>query len=217
VLISPGLQLQAQLQAYACCNLEHAADFTSVELAAGKNTGMAVVAVMLAAWTLLPLAGAGIGTAFDLDSLWPGRDNPTSWLLIAWAALGPGALASVLQTFGQAHVPASRAQVCNTSSCNTSSCRCVCDQPCVASFQAGHVCVNCRGQRTASTATRKGTMSAIVKVRLRCNHLRCNGPALQLCLLWQLHCLHGDNSQSHPGSRRMTCCALHCHRVETLQ
>lgn len=91
-----------------------AADFSSVELAAGKTTGMAVVAVSVALWQLFPLLSASDGAAVDLDSLWPGHGNLTSWLLIAWAALGPGAFASVLQTFGQAHVPASRAQVCTT-------------------------------------------------------------------------------------------------------
>lgn len=47
----------------------------------------------------------------SLSALWPGYSNPNAVLLLAWMAAGPGALASVLQVFGQSGVPAAQAQV----------------------------------------------------------------------------------------------------------
>jgi hypothetical protein len=45
------------------------------------------------------------------DALWPGRGGMEAVILVAWTALGPGAIASTLQTWGQASVPAAETQV----------------------------------------------------------------------------------------------------------
>ena len=45
------------------------------------------------------------------ESLWPGWTNPTAWLLLFYSALGPGAVADILQQKGQAVVAAAESNV----------------------------------------------------------------------------------------------------------
>jgi hypothetical protein len=99
-----------------------------VELAAVKKTTLCVAALV---WFLLsssstappPLpspaavteaAGAAVDAAAStgVASLLSGlaAQAPADWALIGYSALGPGALATWLQTYGQASVPATLAQ-----------------------------------------------------------------------------------------------------------
>lgn len=75
---------------------------------------MALVSVAVAVVLMAPdaFAPGGAGTAaFAPRALWPGFGSPMQSGLILFAALGPGALSSSLQMFGQGRVSASQAQV----------------------------------------------------------------------------------------------------------
>jgi drug/metabolite transporter (DMT)-like permease len=79
----------------------------SVELAAAKS----VVLGGAALGTFL-VAAAGMAAAGEpVTTLWPGYDNPLSWGVLVYSALGPGALAAFLHAKGQSVVPPAEAQV----------------------------------------------------------------------------------------------------------
>lgn len=68
----------------------------------------ALLAVLYGGWALV----AADGRPGALASLWPGwRRSPEAWLLLAYSAVGPGALADVLQQRGQRETSASEANV----------------------------------------------------------------------------------------------------------
>ena len=67
------------------------------------------VATLPAGVDMLTLAVQSINSEFA--HLWPGHGNALAVGLIAWTALGPGAIASFLQTYGQASVPPAQTQV----------------------------------------------------------------------------------------------------------
>ena len=82
-----------------------------MKLAAGKTAGMAFTAIVFAGlYVVVPLLTSGISPTADV--LWPNHLDSSAWLLVFYAALGPGALASALQTYGQAKVPSAQTQVC---------------------------------------------------------------------------------------------------------
>eukprot|EP00884_Botryococcus_braunii_P002767 jgi/Botrbrau1/12491/Bobra.0169s0038.1 len=85
----------------------HARRLPSVQLAAYKSVTLAAISLLwlLSAVSTLSLEGQ------SLLSLWPGYHNLPAWILLTYSAIGPGALAAVLQTFGQSHVPSAQAQV----------------------------------------------------------------------------------------------------------
>lgn len=114
------------------------AGFNSINLSAGKNTVRAVASVAVAVPELLqaisslsqpsqttgdfvPVATstATIATPIlDLSQsgtvlsvLWPSAGSATALALVTWAGLGPGALGSILQTYGQRSVSPPVAQV----------------------------------------------------------------------------------------------------------
>lgn len=63
-----------------------------LQLALGKAAFLAVVASAALGLQAAQLAAEGQ----PLDGLWPGWQKPLGWACILWAAVGPGALASVL-------------------------------------------------------------------------------------------------------------------------
>jgi hypothetical protein len=67
----------------------------------------------MATGSLAEVAGAieraQVGAAVGV--LWPGHEAVAVWCLVAWVALGPGALASGLQVYGQGSVSAAKTQV----------------------------------------------------------------------------------------------------------
>eukprot|EP00892_Ulva_mutabilis_P008990 jgi/Ulvmu1/6463/UM003_0094.1 len=108
--------------------------FNSINLAAGKNTVRAAATIAVA----VPELAAAISTPhpapgfvptasaapplFDLSqsaavlsTLWPSAGSATAVALVAWAGLGPGALGSILQTYGQRSVSPPVAQVIFTA------------------------------------------------------------------------------------------------------
>lgn len=69
---------------------------------------------MLGSLALGSLALAAAGAAAEgrgLSSLWAGYDDPASWAVLAWAGLGPGAVASYLHVLGQRSVPPAETQI----------------------------------------------------------------------------------------------------------
>ena len=82
------------------------------EFSAVKATTLLCFATL---WVLGDGVALGLGDALGLDgqagpTLWPGFQEPTSWGLLFVAALGPGAVASVLVAAGQRKIPAREAQ-----------------------------------------------------------------------------------------------------------
>ena len=65
---------------------------TPLQLALGKSAFLTAVAAGVAALQAGQLAAAGQPAA----ALWPGWQSAEGWGIMLWAALGPGALASVL-------------------------------------------------------------------------------------------------------------------------
>ena len=63
-----------------------------LQLALGKSAFLSIVALAALAVQASQLAAAGQPAA----QLWPGWQQPQGWAIVLWAALGPGALASVL-------------------------------------------------------------------------------------------------------------------------
>lgn len=74
---------------------------TPLQLALGKSTFLTAVATTAAGVCAARLAAAGQ----PVTALWPGWRQPAGWAIMLWAALGPGALASVLHVRGQSIVP----------------------------------------------------------------------------------------------------------------
>lgn len=126
------------------------AGFNSLNLAAGKNTVRAVATVAVAVPELLSAVSAARATstpdfvpvassaapladlsqsATVLSMLWPGVGSASAVALVVWAGLGPGALGSVLQTYGQRSVSPPVAQVrplrTTVSQCESSTLSCV--------------------------------------------------------------------------------------------
>lgn len=66
---------------------------TPLQLALGKAAFLAAASSAALGWQAAQLAAEGQSVA----SLWPGWQQPEGWALVFWAAVGPGALASVLQ------------------------------------------------------------------------------------------------------------------------
>lgn len=80
---------------------------TPVKLAAAKSLVLGSAAVLTAGATVWSMQG-------DVEQLWPGWNSPGAgvpWAVLAWSAVGPGALAAFLHARGQAIVPAAEAQV----------------------------------------------------------------------------------------------------------
>jgi len=79
----------------------------------------ALLAVMYGAWFALDARSALLGAAASpggragaLTSLWPGWDaSPLVWSLLAYSAIGPGAIADLLQQRGQRGTSASESNV----------------------------------------------------------------------------------------------------------
>ncbi|PSC76827.1 GPI mannosyltransferase 2 isoform A [Micractinium conductrix] len=80
---------------------------TPVQLAFGKALALTAVAAGGLALQASSIAAQGQ----PLEALWPGWASPQAWAVVAWAALGPGALASVLHVKGQSLVSPSAAQI----------------------------------------------------------------------------------------------------------
>ncbi|PRW51150.1 Drug Metabolite transporter superfamily [Chlorella sorokiniana] len=74
-----------------------------LQLALGKATFLTVVA--------LAALGLQLAAGQPAAQLWPGWQRPEGWAVVVWAALGPGALASVLHVKGQSLVPPTAAQI----------------------------------------------------------------------------------------------------------
>jgi drug/metabolite transporter (DMT)-like permease len=79
----------------------------AVELAAAKSLVLGGIAVGTFGVAAAALAAEGA----PLSDLWPGYDNPLSWGIMIWSALGPGAAAAFLHAKGQSVVPPADAQV----------------------------------------------------------------------------------------------------------
>ena len=79
----------------------------SVELAAAKSVVLGGVALITFVFAAASMAAAGD----PITDLWPGYDNPLSWAVMVYCALGPGALAAFLHAKGQSTVPPAEAQV----------------------------------------------------------------------------------------------------------
>ncbi|KAL7555226.1 hypothetical protein ACHAWF_018881 [Thalassiosira exigua] len=80
----------------------------------------ALLALMYLGWTIVAATSAlsAAGTSFlapgwteSLASLWPGWANPAAWLLLAYSAVGPGAVADLLQQRGQRDTSASESNI----------------------------------------------------------------------------------------------------------
>lgn len=80
-----------------------------LHLAIGKSAFLLVVGLVAAA---LQLANSGQ----SLLALWPGWQQPRGWAIMLYAALGPGALASVLHVKGQGLIAPTPARVIFASS-----------------------------------------------------------------------------------------------------
>lgn len=79
----------------------------SVELAAAKSVVLGGVAFV----TFLFAAASMTASGIPITDLWPGYDNPLSWAVMIYCALGPGALAAFLHAKGQSVVPPAEAQI----------------------------------------------------------------------------------------------------------
>mmetsp|Transcript_30274 Transcript_30274/g.52421 ORF Transcript_30274/g.52421 Transcript_30274/m.52421 type:complete len:155 (+) Transcript_30274:2-466(+) len=83
-------------------------------------TKTALLALMYGAWFLTTAAStlASAGTSFlstgwveALTPLWSGWNSPVVWLLLAYSAVGPGAVADLLQQQGQKETSASESNI----------------------------------------------------------------------------------------------------------
>ncbi|CAD7696038.1 unnamed protein product [Ostreobium quekettii] len=84
-----------------------ASQFDAIYLATSKTLALAVLS---AGWVVADAAGL-LGQGQPVHGLWQDVGNPVSWLVLVWAALGPGAIAALLQTKGQQLVTSSQSQV----------------------------------------------------------------------------------------------------------
>jgi hypothetical protein len=72
----------------------HARNVPSVQLAAFKSVALAAISLLWLLWTASELTNDGL----PLVTLWKGYNNIGAWALIVYSALGPGAMAALLQT-----------------------------------------------------------------------------------------------------------------------
>ncbi len=88
-----------------------------------------MLAVMYLGWFLSTAASAlaAAGTSFlaagwtdALLPLWSGWNSPVVWLLLAYSAAGPGAVADLLQQRGQRETSAWRDMILNDKAATTS-------------------------------------------------------------------------------------------------
>lgn len=107
-------------------NLFHALSLPAIHTAAASLTSAVALAALGTAATAADAASAGSAVSAAADAVtavtavadagWlPAQlldRSPSSWALIVYSSLGPGALATYLQAAGQAKVPATQAQVC---------------------------------------------------------------------------------------------------------
>lgn len=82
--------------------------YAEIPLQAIKTTLLATLYSVWFAFSALTLAFTPGAT---VASLWPGWKNITAWALLLYSAVGPGAIADVLQQQGQKEVSASEANV----------------------------------------------------------------------------------------------------------
>lgn len=83
-------------------------------------TKTALIALMYFGWFLVTAAAtlASAGTSFlstgwieALQTLWSGWNSPFAWVLLAYSAVGPGAVADLLQQAGQKETSASESNI----------------------------------------------------------------------------------------------------------
>jgi len=102
---------------------------TQIPLQAGKT---AILAILYSGWALAAAFAAFAGGAATsnaagaaasgaaagwaaVGNLWPGWRSGSAWALLAFSAVGPGAVADLLQQVGQTAVGAAEANVILTS------------------------------------------------------------------------------------------------------
>ncbi|KAL4855369.1 hypothetical protein ACK3TF_004102 [Chlorella vulgaris] len=78
-----------------------------LQISIGKCTVLVLVAAAAASVQAAQLVAAGQPMA----ALWPGWRQPEGWAIMLWAALGPGALASIMLVKGQSLVQPAAAQI----------------------------------------------------------------------------------------------------------
>lgn len=81
--------------------------YPEVSLQAVKTVALAIFYTTWLSFSIWRCFNAGV----PLAGLWSGWQNPAAWALLAYSAIGPGALADVLQQNGQKEVSASEANV----------------------------------------------------------------------------------------------------------
>jgi hypothetical protein len=72
----------------------YAHQLPAISLASAKSNALTVFALLWLATLGLQKSLAGL----PFTQLWEGTGEATAWLLVLWAALGPGALAAFLQS-----------------------------------------------------------------------------------------------------------------------
>lgn len=70
----------------------YARSLPPVRIAAGKSAVLAAVALA----TFLVAAAANLQQGHPVSEMWEGWANPVAWVVLAWSAVGPGALAAYL-------------------------------------------------------------------------------------------------------------------------
>lgn len=106
--------------AVAAPEVAHAISATSTAAAAAPATGNFVLVANGAAAAAAPAVDLG-QTGAVLTMLWPSVGSAAAVAAVAWAGLGPGALGSILQTYGQRSVSPPVAQVPPPQHCYTRS------------------------------------------------------------------------------------------------
>ena len=88
--------------------------FPEMKLQAAKTWMLAAMYAAWAAWAAAGLAwrtGGGGSIEAVVAGLWPGWASPSAWALLMFSAVGPGAVADVLQAVGQRGVGAAEASI----------------------------------------------------------------------------------------------------------
>ncbi|KAK9830070.1 hypothetical protein WJX72_009582 [[Myrmecia] bisecta] len=83
----------------------------SVPLSAIVFTATALLSVLWVAADLVLITSRGQ----PASTIWPGYRDPVSWFVMLWAAVFPWAVGTILQVKGQRKVPASQAQIIQSS------------------------------------------------------------------------------------------------------
>uniref|UniRef100_A0A061R8Z7 Drug metabolite transporter superfamily n=1 Tax=Tetraselmis sp. GSL018 TaxID=582737 RepID=A0A061R8Z7_9CHLO len=99
---------------YACATVRlgmYACQFSAVRLAAAKTVMLCIISLLWLGAEVLEGVFAGGTILGSLASRWENYTDPTCWLWVVFSALGPGALATYLQTLGQSSVSPSQAQI----------------------------------------------------------------------------------------------------------